>query len=106
MSKRYYVEALLKTESPDPDFQTCYEYIILEIVAEDEDFARLEAERYMQKYNREYQGGVWIKNSFIRIISIHEDLDFVSGRVREIMAVPFADIEAFDKWKNTDWITD
>jgi hypothetical protein len=98
----YYVEALIKIESSSPDFVTRYEWLILEIDNNDEEIAVQKATEYLNKnYNREYMGGVPIKLSLVRIISINPSIHNRISEVIEIYSVPFTDLTSFEKFRES-----
>lgn len=96
----YYAEALVKSESPDPNFITTYEWIILQVDTQDVDIAKEKALQYMKEhYNHSYQGGVWIDVSFIRIVTMNPSIETEKRDVMEIYSCFFTDLQAFEKWR-------
>ena len=99
----YYAEALAKIESPDPSFNTRYEWLILQIETKDEDVAMEKATAYMKKhYNRSYQGGVMINLSFVKIIAVNPAIEDKRNEVMEIYSRHITDLEAFEKISDPD----
>jgi hypothetical protein len=100
----YYVEAIIKKESPDPSFDTQYEWLLLRVENNDEDEALQIAQKYLDKsYNGSYQGGVLINLSVLKIVAINPAIENESEKteVMEVYSVPFISTEDFEKWRDS-----
>lgn len=98
----YYVEALIKVDSLDQNFETRYEWIILQIEDENEESSFKKAKKYLEKhYNRSYMGGVFVNLSLVEIIAINPAIENIKNEVMEIYSIPFHDLNAFKKWRNS-----
>ena len=100
MKSYYYAEGIIKISSPDPSFVTHYEWLLIQVEADNPDMADKKALQYFNtNYNEGYQGGVWIDQHFEKLVEVKSAIEPEEKEVMEIYSLSFWDLEAYKKWK-------